>query len=154
MLSVKVLQLVSKMKEESEMGADDTMKQLLDKIASLSQSQLGRAADALSMIWNGLTGPLDLPVSEPKSASSVEFTLFPNWHRVKLALLKSISTGTFIDVHFYAYNSLRNNSPLDPKPLFVSSIVIEEWGPAITTRGLELSSQFAPLLHSTKKLQG
>lgn len=132
------------MKEESKSGAESgTMIQLLDKIASLSQSQLGRAADALSMIWDGFTGPLELPVLEPKSAPSMEFTLLPNWHRVKLALFKSIFTGTFIDVQFYAYNASGNDLPLDPKPLFVSSIVIEEWGPAITTRRFEGSSQIA-----------
>jgi hypothetical protein len=125
------------MKEESEIDDEcDTMTQLLDKIASLSQSQLGRATDALSMIWNGLAGPLPSPVLKPKSAPAVECSLLPNWHRVKLALFKSISTGAFIDVQFYAYNAIGDNSPLDPKPLFVSSIVIEEWAPAITTRKL------------------
>ena len=143
---MKVSQLVRKMKEESILGAEsDTMIQLLDTIASLSQSQLGRVMDAISMIWNGLTGPLDPPELEPKPTPSVGLTLFPNWRRVKLALFKSIFTGTFIDVQFHAHNAIANNMTLDPKPLFVSSIVIEEWGPAITTRRLEGSSQLSPL---------
>lgn len=143
---MKVSQLVRKVKEESAIAAEsDKMIQLLDTIASLSKSQLGRATDALSMIWNGLTGFLDLPVLEPKPTPSVEFTLFPNWHRVKFALFKSISTGTFIDVQFYAHNAIENDLPLDPKPLFISSVVIEEWGPAITTRKPGGSFQFAPL---------
>ena len=86
------------------------------------------------MIWNGVVGPSDLLAPEPKPTFSTKLTLFSNWHRVKLALLKSISTGTFIDVQFYAYNAIDSNLPVDPKPLFTSSIVIEKWGAAITTR--------------------
>ena len=97
------------------------------------------------MIWDGVTGPTDLPAPGPRSTFSPRpfvlnwhraqlALLFPNWPRVKLALLKSIPTGTFIDVQFYAYNTISNSLPLDPKPLFTSSIVIEEWAPAITTR--------------------
>jgi len=147
MLSLQVSQLVRKMKEES---AGDTegiiQKQLQDKLASLSKSQLMRATDALTMIWSGVTGPLDQLVPEPKFASPVAPILLPslpNWHRVRVALLKSISTGAFIDVQFYVYNAIGNNVPLDPKPLFTSSIVIEEWAPAITTRKLDGSSRFA-----------
>ena len=140
-----VSQLIQEMKEEAMLGAEsDTMIQLLDAIAFLSQSQLGCAMDAISMIWNGLTGPLELPALEPKSTPPVGFTLFPNWHRMKLALFKSIFMGTFIDIQFYAYNAIRNNLLLDPKPLFVLSIVIKEWGPAITTHRLEGSFQFSP----------
>ena len=146
MLPENVSRLLSKMKEESKPGAEsDTTTQLVGKVTSLSQPQFVRATDALSMIWGGLSGPLDLPVLKPTPAPSVNCVLLPNWHRVKLALLKSISTGTFLDVQFYAYNAIKNNLPLDPKPLFVSSIVIEEWAPGITTRGLEGSFQFAPL---------
>ena len=139
-----VSRLLGKMKEESKPGAEsDTMIRLLDKITSLSQSDMGRGTGALCLIWSGLSGRLDLPVLGLKSATSVKDTLLPNWHRVKLALLKSISTGTFLDAQFYAYNAIENNIPLDPKPLFVSSIVIEEWAPGITTRRLEESLQFA-----------
>ena len=79
---MRVSQLVGKMKEESMLGAEsNTMIQLLDMIASLSQSQFGLAMDAISMIWNCLTGPLNLPKLEPKSTPPVGFTLSPNWHR-------------------------------------------------------------------------
>jgi len=123
------------MKEESAGGTGRvTHQQLKDKLAAFSQSQLTRAADALAMIWSGVSGPLDQLAPDPKSASPAAPILLPNWHRVRLALLKSISTGTFIDIQFYAYNAIGNNVPLDPRPLFTSSIVVEEWAPAITTR--------------------
>ena len=130
---MQVSRLVSKMKE-SEDTRSLIRKQLRVKIATLSQSQLPRTPDALAMIWNGVVGPLDLLAPEPKPTFSPRLTLFPNWHRVKLALLKSISTGTFVDVRFHACNAISNNLPADPKPLFTSSIVIEKWGAAITTR--------------------
>jgi len=134
------------MKEESGRDSETPIrKQLREKIAALSQSQLPRAADALAMIWNGVMGPLDLPVSEPKLPSIVKLTFLLSWHRVKLALLKSIPTGTFIDVQFFAYNAIDNDLPVDPKPLYTSSIVIERWGAAITTRKLEFLSGFTQL---------
>ena len=134
-LSLQVSQLVSKIRQESR-GNDEgkTTKQLLDKIASLSQPQLARATDALSMIWNGTTGSLDLHAPGPNFKHLVEPTLPMKSRRVELALLKSISTGAFIDVQFHAYNGINNDSPFDLKPLFTSSIVIEEWGSAIATR--------------------
>lgn len=132
------------MKEESTRGSESaTRRQLRDKIASLSQPELGRAADALVMIWDGVVGPLDLP-QLPKSTFSPKFTPSPNWHRVQLALLKSIPTGTFVDVQFYAYNAVHDGVPHDLRPLFTSSIVVEEWAPAITTRELRGTS------HSSK----
>ncbi|KAF9649996.1 hypothetical protein BDM02DRAFT_1687210 [Thelephora ganbajun] len=147
-LSVQVPRLVSKMKEESKEDIESiTRKQLRHKITALPQSQLARAKDALAMIWSGVTGPLDLPPPELESKPTVsaKHTLFPNWHRVKLALFKSILTSTFIDVQLYAYNTISNNVPLDPKPLFTSSIVIEQWGPAITTQTVGADSQVACL---------
>lgn len=136
MLSAQVPRLVNKMKKESREGTgNDTMERLLNKIAALSQSQLARATDVLAMIWDGAAKPSDLPALEIKSTPSTEVNILPpNWHRVRLALLKSISTGTFLDVQLYAYNAIHNNLPVDPKPLFASSIVVEEWGPAIMTR--------------------
>jgi len=135
------------MREESAGDTEGiTRKQLQDKLATLSQSQLMRAMDALAMIWSGVTGPLDHFAPEPKFTSPAAPillpSLLPNWHRVRLALLKSISTGAFIDVQFYAYNAIGNNVPLDPRPLFTSSIVIEEWAPAIATRKWDGSSHF------------
>ena len=128
----------------------ETRKQLRDKIASLTQSQLGRAADALSMIWDSMTGPLDPPAPDLKYAAAkltqypesqrLIFPLSSSWPRAKLALLKSISTGIFIDVQLYAYNAICNGLPLDQKPLFISSILIKEWATAITTRKLKFSS--------------
>ena len=139
---MQVSQLVSKMKEESEGdGESPTRKQLREKIAALSQSQLSRATDTLAMILNGVTGPLDLPTPRPKPPSPAKYILFLDWYRVKLALLKSVSTGIFIDVQFFAYNSIDNDLPVDPRPLYTSGIVIGRWGAAITTRKLE-SSKF------------
>jgi hypothetical protein len=139
---MQVSRLVDKLNEESKGNTESvTRKTLRDKIAALPQSQLERAKDVLVMIWNGVNGPLESPTTEPKLSFTVTSTLFPNWHRVKLALLKSIRTGTFIDVQFYAFNKIRDDLPLDPRPLFTSSIVIEEWGPAITTREWEVTSQ-------------
>jgi len=131
------------MKEESAGDTESvTPEQLRDKLAALSQSQLIRATDALAMIWNGVIGPLNPLAPESKFASSAAPVL-PNWQRIRLALLKSISTGAFIDVQFYAYNTISNNVPSDPRPLFTSSIVIEKWAPAITTRKWDSSSRFA-----------
>ena len=139
---MQVSRLVGKMKEESGGDTEGTVrKQLQEKIAALTQSRLPRAADALAMIWTGVLGPLDLPTPEPKVTFSTKFTIFSNWHRVKLALLKSISTSTFIDVQFFSCNALSNDLPVDPRPLYTSSIVIEKWGAAITTRKSE-SSEF------------
>ena len=125
------------MKEESSGNSEsDTMKQLQDKIASLSQSEFARSKDVLAMIWSGVMGPLDSPAPKPVSTFPTNIPVLPNWHRIELALLKSIHTGIFIDVQFYAYNGIDHDMPLDPKPLFTSSIVIEEWGSAIATRKL------------------
>lgn len=135
MLSIQVSILVNKMNEESKQCAEGaTRKRLQEKIASLSQPQARRAADALSMIWSYVNGPLKPPVAQPEPTFSMAFTFFLNWHRVELALLKSIATGVFIDVQLCAFSKICNNLPFDPKPLFISSIVIEEWGPAVTTR--------------------
>lgn len=128
------------MKEESTEGAESTTrKQLKEKIASLPQSQLAQASDALAMIWDGLIGLSFPPVVEPKYPKPKYWkwnrTIHPltsDSQRLKLALLRSIPTGSFIDVQFYAYNGVCNNQPVDPKPLFTSSIMIEEWVPAIT----------------------
>jgi len=89
------------------------------------------------MIWNAMKEPLEPLITGPGLAFWATSAL-PR--RVKLALLKSIYTGTFIDVQFYAYNEIDNNLPLDPRPLFTSSVVIEKWGPAITTRKWEYFS--------------
>jgi len=132
---MQVPQLVRKMKEESEwIGESITRKQLRERIASLPQPRLARAIDTLAILFDGMKGSLVPPPAEPKLTFSVAPPIFPNWQRVKLALLKSIPTGTFIDVQFYAYNAIGDNLPMDPRPLFTSSIMIEEWGPAITTR--------------------
>ena len=145
-LAIQVSRLVSKMKEELGGDAESPVReQLREKITALSQSQLPRAADILAMIWNGVMGPLDLPTPEPKPPFFVKPTRFVNWHRVKLALLKSIPTGTFIDVQFFAYNAIDNDLPVDPRPLYTSAIVIERWGAAIMTRKLEPSSKFTQL---------
>ena len=123
------------MNEESKMSTEGATRQRLrEKIASLSQPQVGRARDALSMIWDYAKGPLKPPAAQPGFTSQVTPPLLPNWHRVELALLKSIVTGVFIDTQFYAFNKTGGGLPLDPKPLFASSIVIEEWVPAITAR--------------------
>ena len=133
-LPAQVSQLVRKIKEES---TSITMRQLQEKIASLSKSELERATDALAMIWDGLTGLQKPPVPKQMFTSPGNFTPLPNWHRVKLALHKSILTGTFVDVQLYAYNAFSSNLPQDPTPLFTSSIVIEEWASSITTRTSE-----------------
>lgn len=86
------------------------------------------------MIWSCASGRLESPVVQPAFTPFATSAFFPNWHRVKLAFLKSIATGVFIDAQFYAFSKICNGLPFDPKPLFMSSIVIEEWGPAITTR--------------------
>jgi len=132
---MQVSQLVCKMKEESAVDTKSaTRKQLQDKLSTLSPSQLTRSTEALAMIWNGLIGPLDPLPPEPKFASSAAPSLPPNWPKVKLALLKSISTGVFIDTQFYAYNAIDHDLPMDPRPLFTSSIVIAKWAPTITAR--------------------
>ena len=131
-LAVQVPHLIGKMKEES---AGVTRKQFREKVATLSQSQLLRATDTLAMIWDGMVGPLDLPTLEPKPYHLPNPLAHPS--RVKFALLRSISTGTFIDVQFFAYNTISNGLPVDLRPLYTSSIVIERWRAAITTRKLE-----------------
>ena len=127
--------LVYKMKDESKGVTEGvTRKRLREKIATLPQPRLASAMDALLMIWNEVKEPSELPTAQLGFTSPATPTLFPNEHRVKLALLKSISTGTFIDVQFYAYNAIGNGLPLHPRPLFTSSIAIEEWGAEIATR--------------------
>ena len=134
------------MKKELKGNANyKTRRQLLDKIASLSQPQLERVADALAMIWSGATEPLNSRPPKFKSNFPANLVLVANLPRVELALLKSISTGTFIDLQFHAYNAVSNNLPLDPKPLFASSIVIEDWRRTIATRKFEGFLQFALL---------
>jgi len=135
---VQVLRLISKMNKESKRdGESTTRNQLREQIAVLSQPRVGRATDVLVMIWNAMKEPLEPAVMEPK----LTFWATPALpRRVKLALLKSIYTGTFIDVQFYAYNEIDNGLPLDPRPLFTSSVVIEKWGPTITTRKWEYFS--------------
>lgn len=134
MLPIQVSILVTKMNEESKTPVrGGTREQLREKIASLSQLQVKRAADALSMILSYSNSPLKPPAAQPELAS-LAHTHFLNWPRVKIAFLKSIATGIFIDSQIYAFNKAGNNLPCDPKPLFISSIMIEQWGPAITTR--------------------
>jgi len=75
---VQVSRLVYKMKEESAGDTEGiTQKQLQDKLATLSQSQLMRATDALAMIWSGVIGPLDQLAPEPKFASPTAPILLP-----------------------------------------------------------------------------
>ena len=139
---IQVSRLVSKIKEESRGGTESaTRKELREKTAAFSLSQLTRAADTIAMIWDGIMGPLDVPALEPKPSLFPKPLPFLNWHRVKLALLRSIPTGTFIDVQFFAYNAICNGLPADPRPLYTSSIVIQEWAAAITTRKSESCSQ-------------
>lgn len=143
-LVVQVSRLVRKLEESQEDTKSTIRKQFREKIAALSQSQLPRATDALALILNGMVGPLDLPTLEPNLPGFTKPAPFVNWYRVKLAFLRSIPTGTFIDVQFFAYNTVGNNLPVDPRPLYASSIAIERWGVSITTRKSE-SSKFAQL---------
>ena len=130
--------LVNKMNEEAKEGVESaTRKRFRNKVASLAQPQLGGATNTLAMIWNCVGGALELAGTPSKFTFSALPAVFPNRHRLKLAFLKSITTGIFIDVQLHAYNKVFNNLLLDPKPLFSSSIVIEEWGPVIATRRLE-----------------
>ena len=132
---MQVSHLVRKMKDESKvMTESTTRKHLREKIAGLPQLRLARAIDVLAMTWMGVTRSLDSPVNELKSAHSTLPAVLPNWRRVKVALLKSIPTGTFIDVQFYAHNAIGNDLTLDPRPLFTSRIVIEDWGSTLVTR--------------------
>ena len=131
---MQVPRLVCELEEESNGYTESaTRKRLREKIAALPPPRLARAMDALCAVLVGVNGRLKPPRAEPRLTSTIPL-FFPHWHRVKLALLKSIHTGTFIDVQFYACNAVCNNVPLDPRPLFTSSIVIEEWGAAIATR--------------------
>jgi hypothetical protein len=144
--SIHASKLVNKIKEESTDDTEsETKHQLLDKIASLSNTQLARAKDALTMIWNGTMGPSHSTVPKPEPELPAPPAMPAKFPALGLALLKSISTGTFIDVRFCAYNAIRNDLQLDPKPLFTSSIVIKGFSPAIEKRELEGSSSFAPL---------
>ena len=97
------------------------------------------------MIWGGAKEPSDLPAPRPETNSSAVFSAIASSRKVELALFKSISTGIFIDLQFHAYNVVSNNLPLDPKPLFASSIVIEDWRRTIATRKFEGFRQFALL---------
>ena len=143
-LTIQVSRLVSKIKEES--GGDTesaTTKELQEKISALPQSRLARSTDALAMIWNGIIGPLDVPALEPKLSTFPGLLPFLNWHRVKLALLRSISTGVFIDAQFFAYDAISNGLPVDLRPLYTSTIAIQKWAAEIITRKSE-SSQNPP----------
>lgn len=126
--------LINKMNEESTKGDSEgaTRKRLRKKIASLSQSQVRHATDALVMIWNYTREPLRPPTTKPNPTVPVTLTNLPL--RVQLALFKSIDTGIFIDLQFYAYNKVSNDVPQEPNPLFISSIVSKKLLPAITMR--------------------
>ena len=152
---MQISRLVNRMREESTRNVEsDTRRQLRDKIAALSQSQLACATDALAMIWSGVVGPLELPtpglgLTKHTVHPKLNRTLYPgssNSQRLKLALLKSISTGVLVDVQFYAYNAVGNDTPFDPKPLFTSSIVIQKWAPAIATRKSKHLSIYSTLM--------
>lgn len=106
-------------------------------------------------------GLLDIPAPEP-TKPVVKLTAPLIWHwviyplssnsnRVKLALLKSISTGTFVDIRFYAYTAVRDGVPVNPKPLFASSAVIGEWEPAMMAGTLRCSSRFITLYSTRHK---
>ena len=97
------------------------------------------------MIWNGTMGPSDSTVPSTRFSSPAPSIVPAEHPGLGLALVKSISTGTFIDVQFYAYNAINNDLQLDPKPLFASSIVIKGFSSAIEKRKLEGTSQFALL---------
>ena len=146
-LSMQVSFLVQKMNEESKGGTEGTTRERLrNKIASLSQSQLKRSTDTLAMIWNYTKEPPKPPTTKPsESAVPVTPSSFPNWLRVQLALLKSMTTGIFIDLQFYAYSKVFNNLPLDPKPLYASSIVIKKLAPAISKGKSDGSSPLSTL---------
>ena len=134
-LAIQVSRLVSKIKEEPRGdNGSTTRKELQEKISTLPQLRLARASDALAMIWNGIMGPLDVPTLEPKLSTLPGPLPFLNWYRVKLALLRSISTGIFIDVQFLAYNAISNGLPVGLKPLYTSTIAIQRWSAEITTR--------------------
>ena len=138
--AMQVSYLVRKVKEEPTGNTENaTRKQFREKIATLSQSQLLRAADTLATIWDGIVGPLCPPTLEPRKSPFPKPFPFRNLDGVKLALLKSISTGTFIDVQFFAYNAISDGLPVDPRPLYTSSIVMKRWGAAITTCKVESS---------------
>jgi hypothetical protein len=72
---------------------------------------------------------------------------------VKLALLKSVLTGTFIDIRFYVFNRISDNLPPDLTSVFTLNIVIEEWGPVIAICKWEVLSQFTQL-YVTKEVVG
>jgi len=145
-LRAQVSRLVNNIKEEAGGDSESAIrKQLREKIAALTQSRYPQVMGVLVMIWNGVLGPLDLPAVEPKSISPIKATLFSIWHRLKLALLKSIPTGTFIDVQFFAYKTLSNGLPVDPRPLYTSSMVAERWETAIATRESEPFSELTQL---------
>ena len=146
--SVQVSWLIKKIKEESVGNSESsTRRQLQHKITSLSQLQLARTTDLLATIWSGVVSPVNSSAPKYKLAFFTNFTRIPNWNRVTLALLKSISTGVFLDVQFRAFNTIHNNLLLDLRPLFASSVVIEGWTPSVRsiTRKLRESSQFAAL---------
>ena len=137
-LVIQVSRLVSKIKEESQGDTESaTRKELQEKISALPQPRLARATDALTMIWNGIMGPLDVPTLEPKLPTLFGLLPFLNWSRVKLAFLRSISTGVFIDVQFFAYNAISDGRPVDLRPLYTSTIAIQGWAAEITTRRSE-----------------
>jgi hypothetical protein len=134
MLPVQIPFLVDELKEESKEGAEGaTRKRLRNKIASLSQQRAKYVMEALGMIWDSMKGPLRSSLPHSRFRPSATLAPFPKFHRVQLALLKAITTGVFIDVQLYAYNKTSDCLPLDPKPLFASSVVIEGWMPAIAT---------------------
>lgn len=130
--------LVKKMNKETKKGVESaTRKRFRNKVTSLAQPQLGGATDTLAMILNCMGGPLESAGAPSGFTSSALPAVLPNWHRLKFAFLKSITTGVFIDIQLHAYNEVSNSLLSDLKPLFSSSIVIKGWGPIIAARRLE-----------------
>ena len=116
-----------------QFGVDDeTMEKLCkinEKIDAYASGDLKHAGEAVSLLWEVLEKRRDSPPVHSSSASLLSphprptspATSTPtNWENVKIALIRSIREGVFVDLKYWARRS-RAGQVL--QPVYLSSIV-------------------------------
>jgi len=138
-----VKQLIYTLLSSDDSAAEDMMERLQVRVSSLSGVRLERSADALGVLWEGISKGKAVavdkelsivpPVSlcrrrfiQPLAESSQQqgpLSKIPG--SVKVALLHSIHTGTFADYQCLAKSSSRHKVTL--RPIYLSTVAAGEW---------------------------
>ena len=126
-------------------GADDEMMKKLyekidEKVDAYASGDLEYAGEAMSLLWevwrkrrkNSPASILAFTPSSSRPRSTSPAALTPkNWKRVKIALIRSIRGGVFVDRKYWARRS-RAGQVL--QPVYISSIVAGRRLPYIDKR--------------------